>query len=142
MRRAGLAALTSLLAAPLAACGALGGALGGSGGSAAPGAHVLFLVRPECRTVVARTLAVGGARAFSVLRLEDDDYAPQVGDLLEGPARVGQSVFVFYPPEAAGAREGGRPMPADVAAVGLEPAEARARLDAACGPPPPLPEGR
>ena len=132
MRRVGLVALTALLAAPLAGCGALGG----SGGSAAPGAHVLFLVRPDCRTVVARTLAVGGARAFSVLRLEEDDYAPQVGDLLEGPAREGRSIFVFYPPESVGAREGGRTMAADVEAVGLAPGEVRARLDAACGPPP------
>ncbi len=135
MTRAAPPALAALL---LAGCGAFGG----SGAATAPGAHVLFLIRPECRTVVARPLAVGSARAFSVLTLEEADYAPQVGDLLEGPAREGRSVFVFYPPEAVGAREGGRTMPAEVVAVGLDTGEARARLDAACGPPPPLPPGR
>jgi len=128
----GAASLVLALAFTAPACGVLGG---GAGAATQPGAHVLFLIRPACNTVVARTLAVGDARAFTVITLRDPDYAPQVGDLLEGPTREGESVFTYHAPENADTHGGGSPITVDVDAVGLTPGEARARLDAVCGPP-------
>jgi hypothetical protein len=110
-------------------------ALAGCSGSAdvsGRGAHVVFLVRPECRTVVARTLAAGSARAFTVLTLDPSDYAPRAGDILEGPARAGRSVFLYYPEESLATRAGGESLSADVVAVGLDASKARERLDALC----------
>jgi hypothetical protein len=114
------------------AAAALAGCAGGGGAATSNGAHVLFLVRPGCTTVVARTLAGGDARAFTVMSIDAPDYAPRAGDVLEGPARAGRSVFVFYPEEALGNRGAGRSVPADVLATGLDPSKARQHLDAAC----------
>jgi hypothetical protein len=122
MTRAGL-----MLAAAV-----LGGCASGGGAAASNGAHVLFLVRPGCATVVARTLASGDARAFTVMTLDAPDYAPRAGDVLEGPARAGRRVFVYYPEESLGTREAGRSIPADVLTTGLDPSKARQYLDAAC----------
>jgi hypothetical protein len=119
--------VTLLLAAAVFA-----GCAGGGGAATSNGAHVLFLVRPGCATVVARTLAGGDARAFTVMTLDDAGYAPRAGDVLEGPARTGRSVFVYYPEESLGTREGGRSIPADVLTTGLDPSKARQYLDAAC----------
>lgn len=126
----------ALLLAPLVlgGCGLLGGAP-----RATYGAHVVFLTRPACSTLVAQTLATGDARAFSVLTLPDAGYAPTAGDVIEGPAREGPSVFVVYP-LGTDAREGGLSVSAEVLALGLRPGEARLRLDDACGPPPRRPD--
>ena len=111
-------------------------ALAGCAGSAATegaGAHVLFLVRPGCPTVVARTLAVAPARAFTVLTLDEPAFAPRAGDVLEGPARTGRSVFVYYRDASLADRADGVSVAADVLSVGLDPAKAREYLDAECG---------
>jgi hypothetical protein len=121
-------ALALLALAPLAGCA------GSSATSDGTGAHVLFLVRSGCRTVVARTLTSGDARAFTVLQLDAPEYAPRVGDVLEGPAREGRSVFAHYPAESLAVRTGALSVAADVLAAALSPSDARHRLDAACGP--------
>jgi hypothetical protein len=118
----------------LLALAALAGCAGQSGASASTGAHVLFLVRGGCATVVARTLTSGDSRAFTVLALDSPEYAPRVGDVLEGPAREGRSVFAYYREESLATRDGAQTVAADVIAVGLDPGEARTRLDLACGP--------
>jgi hypothetical protein len=111
----------------------LTGCAGPSGSSASTGAHVLFLVRDGCTTVVARTLTSGDSRAFTVLDLESPEYAPRAGDVLEGPAREGRSVFAYYREESLGTREGAVTVTAAVLAVALDPSDARTRLDVACG---------
>jgi hypothetical protein len=116
-------------------CGGLGLNFGGV--EASTGAHSVFLAREGCATFVARTLGHG----FLLATVADGPYAPAVGDVLEGPLREGPSVFTLFPPGAADA--GSRAatpaalVPLDVAAVGLPLADARAHLDAACGPPRP-----
>lgn len=138
MPRSPLARVVSLVAlAQIGGCGLLGGAPRPTWG-----AHVVFLTRPACSTFLAQTLATGDARAFSLLAVTEPGYTPTPGDILEGPAREGASVFLYYPPEQAATREGGRSVPADVRALGLNPEEARARLDDACGPPPRRPGER
>jgi hypothetical protein len=117
----------------LLAATVLAGCAGGGGAAGSQAAHVLFLIRAGCPTVVARTLAGGDARAFTILTLDAPDYMPRAGDVLEGPARPGRSVFVYYPEESLGTRSEGRSISADVVAAGLDPSEARARMDAACG---------
>ena len=107
---------------------------GPSGSSASTSAHVLFLVRDGCSTVVARTLTSGDSRAFTVLQLESAEYAPRAGDVLEGPAREGRSVFAYYREESLDTRAGATTVAADVLAVALDPSQARTRLDIACGP--------
>jgi hypothetical protein len=118
----------------LLALAALAGCAGSQAASDGTGAHVLFLVRPGCRTVVARTLTSGDARAFTVLELDAPEYAPRVGDVLEGPAREGRSVFAHYTDESLDVRADARSVAADVLAVALSPTDARSRIDAACGP--------
>ncbi len=121
---------------------ALAGCAGPSGAPASTGAHVLFLVRADCSTVVARTLAGGSARAFTMMQLDSPEYAPRTGDVLEGPAREGRSVFAYYPEESLGTRAGALTVSADVVGVGLDPSDARSRFDAACGPEGGVPVGK
>ncbi|HLT47592.1 MAG TPA: hypothetical protein VK002_10220 [Rubricoccaceae bacterium] len=110
------------------------GVLSFGGGQVSRGAHTVFLARDGCAAFVARTLG----QDFLLAETADAAYVPAVGDVLEGPTRVGPSVFALYP---AGAAASGTPsgpptatVPLDVHAVGLPLGEARARLDAACGP--------
>ncbi|NNF57810.1 MAG: hypothetical protein HKN04_06170 [Rhodothermaceae bacterium] len=100
-----------------------------SSGQASVGAHAVFLTRPDCVTFVARTLDSG----FTVAEVRGGDYTPALGDVFEGPNRTGQSVFRVFPPEDSVTRLGGTSVPLDVQGFGLPLAEARARLDAACG---------
>lgn len=102
-----------------------------SGSRASVAAHTVFLARPGCTTFVARTLDVG----FSVLEAADGSiYVPAPGDVLEGPAREGRSVFRFFPADAVTLRDEAASVPLDVQALDIPLAAARARLDAACGP--------
>ncbi|MDX1420433.1 MAG: hypothetical protein R3181_10745 [Rubricoccaceae bacterium] len=112
-------------------CGGLGIGLGG--GAASTGAHTVFLAHDGCRTFLARTLG----QDFLVAEAPEGGYAPAPGDVLGGPTREGRSVFALYP---AGSEFAGTPgaspeatVSLDVQALGLSLAEARARLDAACG---------
>ena len=100
-----------------------------SGGQASVGAHAVFLTRPGCTTFVARTLDTG----FTVAVVRNETYTPALGDVLEGPNRTGQSVFRVFPPQDSVTRLGGISVPLDVQGFGLLLAEARARLDVACG---------
>ena len=50
-----------------------------------------------------------------MLTLDASDYSPRAGDIMEGPARAGRSVFLYYPEEELATRAGG----VSVAAVGV-----------------------
>ena len=120
------------LAVVLAVPGCSGINLGGDS-AASREAHSVVFVRPGCDTFIARTLRQG----FALAVVADDRYVPTAGDVFEGPAREGQSVFALFP---AGAETAGvlNPPPSDnvalnLAALDLSLDAARVRLDAACG---------
>ncbi|MFN3597855.1 MAG: hypothetical protein ACK41D_11360 [Rubricoccaceae bacterium] len=103
------------------------------------GAHMVTQARAGCAVVAARTFAEGG---HALLTFPEAAAPPQPGDLFEGPVRVGPSVFRFVPADGMDAWRNGEDVPAEVLAAGLSAEEARAAMDARCGPLPPLPPRR
>lgn len=101
-----------------------------SSSQASEGAHAVVLTRPGCSTFIARTLNTG----FLLATAQDGTYTPAPGDVFDGPVREGRSFFLLYPTNDQTTREGGINLPLEVLAVNLDLAEARGRLDVACGP--------
>ena len=143
MPRPALAALLAAVVLGGVGCG-VGGAVRGLFEPAARGAvdaHVVYRLRPDCPTLLARTTEHG----YTVMTpLESADVAgvPEfVGlafeetGLFEGPVRVGQSVFRYVPPAQSETWDaGGADVSVEVEAVGLDLPAAHARMVALCGP--------
>lgn len=140
-----LAALVALAAVGLTGCRSVGQAVGrvfGGGPANLLDAHAVYLQRPGCPTVAARTVRHG----YSVLTPSDAEGVPLVVEpsgLFEGPALVGTFVFRYVPPHVGetwdGAREAAETTETRVAvaAVDVELPDVRAWLDRFCGPAPP-----
>lgn len=117
--------------AALAGCGILPGF--GEADDAIEHAHVVFLTRPDCRWVVAKTQG-GGFALVAPIRTD----ALRQGDLLVGDLRTGtlQLRTVPFPGDALT-----EPVPFQAAGVGLSLARAQADWRRACpGPPPDTPD--
>ena len=128
----------SLLPLALTACG-VGGAVRGLFAGPAVGAvdaHVVYRLRPDCPTLVARTTEHG----YTVMTPLPDEtgavgLAVEETGLFEGPAREGQSVFRYIAPAASETWDaGGTDVVVDVVAVGLDLPAAHDRVTALCGP--------
>ena len=100
-----------------------------SSGEASIAAHSVFLTHPECSTFVAQTLREG----MTLVEISGDDYAPAPGDVFEGPARIGPSMFRLFDGTEARLADGGRSISLNIVAKNLSPEDAREQLDAACG---------
>lgn len=141
-----------LLAAPLLAvlvlvvlpgCG-VGGAVRGLFEPAARGevdAHVVYRLRPDCPTLLARTTEHGYTVMTPVERTAAVTPTAFAGGefvetgLFEGPVREGQSVFRYIPPaESETWDAGGEDVVVDVNAVELDLQAGHARVVALCGP--------
>ena len=122
----------------------MGGAVRGLFAGPAAGAvdaHVVYRLRADCPTLVARTTEHGYTVMTPLDRAETAETAAFAGlafeetGLFEGPAREGQSVFRYIAPaESETWDAGGTDVVVDVAAVGLDLPAAHARLTALCGP--------
>ena len=106
-------------------------------------AHVVYRLRPDCPTLLARTTA-HGYTVMRPTRVLGDESVPQVPEfvgvrfeesgLFEGPVRTGEVVFRYIPPaESETWQAGGLDVVAEVEAVRLDLESARARLVAQCG---------
>lgn len=122
-------------------CGRVGAVVGSVLGAGPPDvldAHTVYRMRPGCPTLAARTVSHG----FTVLTpREGGPY--DVAGVFEGPARVGESVFRYVPPEAGASWEIARAeattaeVSVAVAAVDVELPDVRQWLDRFCGALPP-----
>ncbi len=130
-----------LAAASLTGCRSVSTAVGrvfSSGPANLLDAHAVYLQRPGCPTVVARTHRHG----YSVLT-PTEPLAVEPAGLFEGPALVGTFVFRYVPPHVGqtwdSAREAAETAETrvSVAAVDVELPDVRAYLDRFCGPLPP-----
>lgn len=99
-----------------------------SAGEASIAAHSVFLTHPGCSTFVAQTLREG----MTLVETTGDDYAPAAGDVFEGPARIGPSMFRLFDGTEAHLAEGGRSISLTIVARNLSPEDAREQLNAAC----------
>ncbi len=105
-------------------------------------AHVVYRLRPDCPSLLARTMRHGYTVMTPGLAPEGiENREAFVGTgfeetgVFEGPVREGEVVFRYIPPAESATRKG-TPIDAvaDVAAVGLTLEQGRDRLDALCGP--------
>lgn len=105
-------------------------------------AHVVYRLRPDCPTLVARTTRNGYTVLTPTSILDDDvQQVPEfVGaeieesGLFEGPVRTGEVVFRYIPPaESETWSAGGADVIADVEAIRLGLEDAHDRLVAMCG---------
>ena len=147
LRPAVSVALLAALAASGTGCGAVVDTVAGV---FAPGvqvgesldAHVVYRLRADCPSLLARTMRHG----YTVMTpgqapegIENRDAFVGTGfeetGVFEGPVRQGEVVFRYIPPAQSATRRGA---PIDVVAVvdavDLTLAEGRGRLDALCGP--------
>jgi hypothetical protein len=115
----------AVLAPLMAGCsGVLGG---GPATTIAP--HVVFLAPEGCGAAVAKVHRGG----YALMATVEAGYTMAQGDVLEGPAREGESIFRRFPPAARNNEwSEGIETPIDVLATGLELRDARQRLDARC----------
>ena len=129
------------VAALVSGCGRVGAVVGsvlGNGPPDALDAHAVYRMRPDCPTLVARTIRHG----FTVLTPRGGGPF-EVAGVFEGPARVGESVFRYVPPEGGASWEIARSdastaeVSVAVAAVDVELPDVRQWLDRQCGPLPP-----
>lgn len=115
-----------LLAAvpPLAGCSLISRS---EGTTIAP--HVVFLAPTGCEVALAKVHRGGYALMSSL----EPDYVLQQGDVLEGPDRLGESIFRHFPPAARNSEwSEGIEVPIDIRATGLELSIARRQLDGIC----------
>ncbi|MCH7638822.1 MAG: hypothetical protein IH855_05105 [Bacteroidetes bacterium] len=70
---------------------------------------------------------------MTLVEILGDDYAPAPGDVFEGPARIGPSMFRLFDGTEARLAVGGRSISLNIVAKNLSPEDAREQLDAACG---------
>ncbi len=106
-------------------------------------AHVVYRLRPDCPTLLARTTAHGYTvlTPTSTLSADDVRQVPELvgvrfeeSGLFEGPVRTGEVVFRYIPPAASETwRAGPLDVVADVEAVRLDLRAARGQLVAICG---------
>ncbi len=132
----------------LPGCNALARAIGGGPARGAVDAHVIYRLRPDCTTLLARTLRNG----YSVMTPLTDGFEGEETGLFEGPVREGQSIYRYYPPtESQQWSDNWVQVSVAVRSVKLDLRTARDTLDAICGPlvegeasdsVPRLPEGR
>lgn len=122
-------------------CGRVSAVVGsvlGGGPPDALDAHAVYRIRPGCPTLAARTVSHG----FTILTPREGGPFEAAG-VFEGPARVGESVFRYVPPEAGASWELARASAATtevsvaVAAVGVELPDVRQWMDRFCGALPP-----
>ena len=105
-------------------------------------AHVVYRLRPDCPTLVARTTEHGYTVMTPLERVgapERDAFVGLVFEetgLFEGPVREGQSVFRYVPPAESSTWDAGREreVVVDVDAVRLDLPAAHSRVVALCGP--------
>ncbi|MEL6616789.1 MAG: hypothetical protein AAFQ43_13685 [Bacteroidota bacterium] len=122
MRALALACLAAWM--PLAGCSLISRS---EGTTIAP--HLVFLAPTGCEVALAKIHRGGYALITSL----DDSYALRQGDVLEGPARVGESIFRRFPPEARNSEwSQGIDVAIDVRATDLELSIARRQLDGIC----------
>ena len=115
----------------LPGCNALARAIGGSPARGVVDAHVIYRIRPDCSTLLARTLRNG----YSVMTPLTDGFESEETGLFEGPVREGQSIFRYYPPtESQEWSDDWTEVSVDVRSVKLSLPVARETLDAICGP--------
>lgn len=115
----------------LPGCNALARAIGGGPARGVVDAHVIYRLRADCSTLLARTLRNG----YSVMTPLTDDFEGEATGLFEGPVREGQSIYRYYPPtESQQWSDNWTEVSVDVRAVRLELPVARETLDAICGP--------
>lgn len=100
-----------------------------SGGEAQISVHSVYSTHPGCSAFVAQTLRQG----LTLIETSDAAYVPQRGDVFEGPARLGPSVFRMFDGVETRLREGGRNVSLNVVAKNLALVDAREQLNAACG---------
>ncbi len=99
-----------------------------SSSKASIAAHTVFNTREECSAFVAQTLHEG----MTLFENRDTNYEPASGDVFEGPARIGPSVFRLFDGSESRLQEGGRSISLNVLAMNLKSENARAQWDAAC----------
>jgi len=116
--------LPFFLAFPLSGCGLTLF----SSGQASIAAHSVFLTHPGCSTFAAQTLREG----MTLVETTGDDYAPAAGDVFEGPARIGPSMFRLFDGTEARLSDGGRNISLTIVAKNLSPEDARRQLNATC----------
>ncbi|MEO0559833.1 MAG: hypothetical protein AAF170_16815 [Bacteroidota bacterium] len=114
----------------LPGCNALATTFGG-GPERTVDAHVIYRLRTDCSTLLARSLRNG----YSVMTPLTAGFEAEETGLFEGPVREGQSIFRYYPPsESQQWSDRWTEVSVDVQAVQLELRPAREALDAVCGP--------
>ena len=114
----------------LPGCSALANAFGGSPVRTVD-AHVIYRMRPDCSTLLARTLRNG----YSVMTPVTEAFAADETGLFEGPVREGQSIFRYYPPtESQQWSDDWTEVSVEVHSVRLGIREAREALESICGP--------
>lgn len=141
---AGLAALVASATGCRTVVDTVAGVFGPGAAGEAIDAHVVYRLRPDCPTLVARTTE-NGYTVLTPTELIDGGEFQQVPEfpgtriettgLFEGPVRTGEVVFRYIPPaesETWGASS--LDVVATVEAVRLSLPEARTRLLAQCGP--------
>ncbi|MDT0633152.1 hypothetical protein RQM47_00630 [Rubrivirga sp. S365] len=133
----------SLIPLLLAGCGVVRGAFEPSARGEVD-AHVVYRLRPDCPTLLARTTDNGYTVMTPLGRVDVPQRNAFVGlgieetGLFEGPVREGQSVFRYVPPAESGTWDGGgADVTVDVNAVRLDLPAAHARVTDLCGPLPP-----
>lgn len=99
-----------------------------SSSEASVAAHTVFLTHADCSTFVAQTLREG----MTLVENADASYTPSPGNVLEGPARLGPSVFTVFGGSESRMREGGRSVSLNIVAKNLDAADAREQLNSAC----------
>jgi hypothetical protein len=115
----------------LPGCNALARAIGGGPARGTVDAHVIYRLRSDCSTLLARTLRNG----YSVMTPLTDGFEGEETGLFEGPVREGQSIYRYYPPtESQQWSDDWTEVSVDVHAVKLGLRPAREALDALCGP--------
>lgn len=120
----------------------LAGVIGPGPGGEVIDAHVVYRLRPDCPTLLARTVDNGYTVLTPTGRLEtvetvaalDDELFEESG-LFEGPVRTGEVVFRYIPPDESGAwATTGVDVVARVEAVRLDLAGGHGRMVEICGP--------
>jgi len=115
----------------LPGCNALARAIGGGPARGVVDAHVIYRLRPDCSTLLARTLRNG----YSVMTPLTDGFEGEETGLFEGPVREGQSIYRYYPPSnTENWSEDWTEVSVDVRSVKLNLPDARQTLDTICGP--------
>ena len=128
-----LFALACLLASSLAVggCDTLTRVFRGGTAAGVVDAHVVYRLRPDCTTFLARTLRNG----YTVMTPQDDAFRAVETGLFEGPVREGQSIYRYYlPRNSQNWSDDWTEVSVDARAVQLGLPDARAALDAICGP--------